>query len=65
MKLTGIFGIENTELIETGRALTDALCAGVEVGGGFGEGSSEGDKEVLREASNVFGKCHRLLGNRT
>ena len=34
-------------------------------GGGFGEGSSEGDKEVLREASNVFGKCHRLLGNRT
>lgn len=65
MKLTSIFGTENTKLIETERAPSDALCVGVAVGGDTGEGSSEGDKEVLREASNMFGKCHRFLGNRT
>ena len=44
---------------------TNSEGMGVEVAGGTGEGSREGDKEVLREASNIFGKCHRLLGNRT
>ena len=65
MKLTGIFGTEHKAHRDRENPEWCPLCWGGVGGGGTGEGSSEGDKEVLREASNMFGKCHRLLGNRT